>query len=220
MIARIAAALVLAAAAARPSPPATPSPRPSPSTRHYRIEPDASELRWELPATLHTVEGRAPRLEGSIELRRGATSRSEPNVEPWQGRVRIAVAAAAMTTGNSSRDRKMREVTLDTPRYPEIVFESRHIEADLSRFRPGEHLTVEVAGDLTIHGRSAPLRLPVDVFVETDHVILTGAFSVGWKQFGLPDPSFGIITVREPVRVSFRLRAVPVTGRKAARGKP
>jgi hypothetical protein len=39
--------------------------------------------------------------------------------------------------------------------------------------------------------------------------MLAGSFSVGWKQFGLPDPSFGIITVREPLRVTFRLKAVP-----------
>ncbi|HEX4438503.1 MAG TPA: YceI family protein [Thermoanaerobaculia bacterium] len=209
MIARIAATLLLAAAAA-----AAPSPSTrlstSPSTRHYRIEADGSELRWDLPATLHTVEGRAPRLSGTIDLKRGPISRTEPNVEPWHGRVRVVVEAGAMATGNSSRDRKMREITLETPRFPEIVFESRHIEADLSRFKPGEHLTVEVAGDLTVHGRTASLRLPVDVFVEADHVMLAGGFSIGWKQFGLPDPSFGIITVREPVRVTFRLRAAPV----------
>jgi hypothetical protein len=70
-------------------------------------------------------------------------------------------------------------------------------------------VTVEVAGDLIVRGRSAAIRLPVDVFVFPDHVMLSGSFSIGWKQFGLPDPSFGIITVREPVRVAFRLRAVP-----------
>jgi polyisoprenoid-binding protein YceI len=113
----------------------------------------------------------------------------------------------------------MRETTLETRSHPEIVFESRRIEADLSRFRPGEHLTVEVGGDLFVRGRSAPVRVPVDVFVHADHVLLSGAFSVGWKQFGLPDPSFGIITVREPVRVTFRLRAVPAPRRQAAPGR-
>jgi polyisoprenoid-binding protein YceI len=108
----------------------------------------------------------------------------------------------------------MRATTLDTARYPQIVFETRSVEADLARFRPGEHLTVEASGDLTVRGRSAPLRLPVDVFVFADHAMLTGSFPIGWKQFGVPDPSFGIITVREPVRVTFRLRAVPAKGGK------
>jgi polyisoprenoid-binding protein YceI len=183
--------------------------RPEPTAYHYRIEAKGSELRWELPATLHTVEGVAPRVRGTIDVELAGATRTEPSLSSWRGRVRVVADAAAMTTGNSSRDRKMRERTLDVRRYPEIVFESRRMEADLSRFRAGEHLTVEVAGDLTVHGRAASIRVPVDVFVFEDHAILSGAFSVGWKQFGLPDPSFGIITVREPVRVTFRLSAVP-----------
>jgi hypothetical protein len=53
------------------------------------------------------------------------------------------------------------------------------------------------------------LRLPVDVFVFPDHVILNGFFPLLWKQFGLADPSFGLVKVREPLKVVFRLKAVP-----------
>ena len=114
-----------------------------------------------------------------------------------------------MESGNASRDRKMRDQTLDAARHPEIVFQSQARRGRPLPIPAGAHLTVEVSGDLTVRGRSAAIRLPVDVFVFPDHVMLSGSFSVGWKQFGLPDPSFGIITVREPVRVAFRLRAVP-----------
>lgn len=187
--------------------------------RRWAVEAEGSELRWEVPATLHTVHGTAPRLSGTIELERVAGWHADPSAEPWRARVRVAVDAAAMGSGNASRDRKMRETTLEAARHPEIVFESRQVEADLARFAPGQHLTVEVAGDLTVRGVAAPLRLPVDVFVFEEHVILTGSFSMGWKQFGLPDPSFGIVTVREPVRVTFRLKAVPVKDRKAGAGR-
>jgi len=185
--------------------------------RRWAIVAEGSELRWDLPATLHTVHGTAPRLSGAIELEPAAGSRADRAAEMWRTRVRVVVDAGAMVTGNSSRDRKMRETTLDTSRHPEIVFESRSGEADLARFRPGEHLTVEVAGDLTVRGRSEPLRLPVDVFVFEDSVTLSGSFSVAWKRFGLPDPSFGIITVREPVRVTFRMRAVPERSPRSGR---
>lgn len=210
MIAEIIAAAVLLGA---------PGSRAEPSAYRYAIVAEGSELRWDLPATLHTVHGTAPRVSGTIDVELGGATRTEPSLTWWRGRIRVAADAAAMTTGNSSRDRKMREKTLDTARYPEIVFESRRIEADLARFRPGEHLTVEVAGDLTVRGRAAPVRVPVDVFVHQEYAILAGTFAVGWKQFGLPDPSFGIITVREPVRVTFRLKAVPVKERKSGGGR-
>jgi len=203
---RVAALLLLLPSLA---PPSAAPPSAAPSRYRYTIEAAGSELRWELPATLHTVEGTAPRVSGTIDVERLGGYRDPRAGEAWRGRVRVATEVSAMESGNASRDRKMRGTTLDAAHHPEIVFESRHVEADLSRFRPGAHLTVEVSGDLTVRGRSARVRLPVDVFVFPDHVMLSGSFSLGWKQFGLPDPSFGIVTVREPVRVAFRLRAVP-----------
>ena len=197
----VAALLMVLPSAGRPASP--------PSAYHYAIEAAGSELRWELPATLHTVRGTAPRISGTIDVERVGGYHDARAGEPWRGRVHVAADASAMESGNASRDRKMRDQTLDAAHHPEIVFQSRRVEADLSRFQPGAHVTVEVAGDLIVRGRSAAIRLPVDVFVFPDHVMLSGSFSIGWKQFGLPDPSFGIITVREPVRVAFRLRAVP-----------
>ena len=114
-----------------------------------------------------------------------------------------------MATENSSRDQKMREKILETDHFPEIVFEATHVVADLSRFGKDQHFTVEVTGDLTVHGKSVSLRLPVDVFVFPDYVVLNGSFPLLWKQFGLPDPSFGLVKVREPLKVVFRLKAVP-----------
>ena len=169
----------------------------------YKIVAEGSDLRWDLPATLHTVHGVAQRLSGTVDAAPGA--RGE-----WKIRSRIAVPAAAMTTGNESRDKKMRLKVLETDRFPEIVFEARHVTADLSRFPKDEHFTVEVTGDLTVHGKAVRVKLPVDVFVRPDHVLLRGSFPLAWKQFGLADPSFGLVRVREPLRVRFRLRAVPV----------
>jgi polyisoprenoid-binding protein YceI len=168
---------------------------------HYRIEPTGSVLTWELPATLHTVHGKAPEIAGSIDAAPGSAG-------GWRVGARIVVKAAAMVTGNDKRDRTMREKVLETDRFPDIVFEAREVTADLSRFQPGENLTVEVVGDLTVHGKPAAVRVPVEVHVFPDHVVLQGSFPLSWKQYGVYDPSFGIVTVKDPLRVAFRLRAV------------
>jgi len=173
-----------------------------PAGYHYRIEPIGSELIWELPATLHTVHGRAPQISGRVDAAPGSNGE-------WKVQSRILVAAAAMESGNESRDRKMREKTLEVDKYPEIVFEARRVVGDLSKLLPGERGTVEVTGDLTVHGKTISLRLPVDVQILEGGALLSGSFPLAWKQFGLADPSFGIITVREPMKVAFRLNAVP-----------
>jgi polyisoprenoid-binding protein YceI len=173
-----------------------------PAPLHYRIRAAGSDLGWELPATLHTVHGKAPEVSGAVDAEPAANGE-------WRIHVRVAVAAGAMTTGNSSRDKKMREKVLETVRFPEIVFESRQVTADLSRLRTGEHFTVEVIGDLSVHGKAASVQLPVDVYVFDDHVVAQGSFPLSWKQYGLADPSFGLITVKEPMKVLFRLEAAP-----------
>src|SRR5690349_4686097 len=174
------------------------------SAYHYRIDAGGSELTWELPATLHTVHGRAPELSGTIDA--AAEARGE-----WSIQARVTVKAAAMVTGSEKRDRNMREKVLETGRFPEIVFEARRIRADLVRLKPGERFTAEVEGDLTVHGKAAPVRVPVDVSVSADSVTLQGFFALSWKQYGLNDPSFGIVAVHDPLKVQFRLRAVPVS---------
>ena len=51
----------------------------------------------------------------------------------------------------------------------------------------------------------------MDVEVFSDHALLSGAFDLAWKAYGLTDPSFGIVKVREPMKVLFRLNALPAS---------
>ena len=175
----------------------------------YRLEVAGSTLRWELPSTFGTVKGTAPAFHGALD----ATPLSSG---AWDVRGRIVVPAAGMRTENRRRDRRMRAI-LETDRYPEIVFELRQFTGDLSQFKVGQTFSVEVAGDLTVHGRTAKVQLPVDVYVFADHVEVAGTFPLNWKVFGLADPSF-VARVREPMQVAFRLRAVPTTPSSARHG--
>ena len=168
---------------------------------HYKLSSLGSVLRWELPATAHTVRGSVGSYQGTID--------AEPGPDGWKIQSKIVVAADSMTTGNKKRDRVMREKVLDTGQHPEIVFEATEVSADLSRFRPGQQFSARVSGNLTVGGKSLPIQLPVDVYVFPDHVVLSGSFPIHWKEYGLQDPSFGLIRVKEPMNVAFRLRAVP-----------
>ena len=168
----------------------------------YKFEVAGSTVKWQLPSTLETVRGEVPIFRGTVEanpLPSGA----------WEVKSRIVVPAAAMRTGNRRRDTRLRGRILETARYPEIVFELVRFKGDLSRLRSGENFTVQVAGDLTVHGRPARVQLPVDVFVFADHIEIAGSFPLNWKDYGMRDPSIGPIRAKEPMQVDFRLRAVP-----------
>lgn len=172
----------------------------APASFHYRLAVAGSTLRWELPSTFGTVKGTASAFRGVIDaipLQSGA----------WDVRGRIVVPAAGMRTENRRRDRRMRSI-LETDRFPDIVFQLRQFTGDLSHFKPGETFPVQVAGDLTVHGRTAKVQLPVDVYVFPDRVEVAGTFPLNWKEFGIADPSF-LARVKEPMQIVFRLRAVP-----------
>jgi polyisoprenoid-binding protein YceI len=167
---------------------------------HYRLAVAGSSLRWELPSTFGLVKGTAAVFLGTLDATPLASG-------AWDVRGRIVVPAAGMRTGNRRRDRRMRAI-LETAKFPSIVFELRRFTGDLSRLTPGESFPVEVAGDLTVHGRTAPVQFPVDVYVFADRVEVAGSFPLYWKDYGLADPSF-VARVKEPMQVVFRLRAVP-----------
>ena len=169
---------------------------------HYVIDGPGSTITWELPATLHTVHGRAPGLSGEVEIEMDAAG--ERNA-----RGRVVVSAAAMKTGNESRDRTMREKTLEVEKFPEIVFAVRRVKADWAKVVAGQASEATVSGELSVHGKGLALEVPVRVEASASEVVLSGAFDLRWKGFGLKDPSFGLVTVREPIKVAFRLRAVP-----------
>lgn len=180
----------------------------------YKVEVAGSTVKWQLPSTFETVRGEVPVFHGTIEaspLPSGA----------WDVKGRIVVPAATMRTGNRRRDNRMRGRILETARYPEIVFELRRFTGDLSRFRPGENFTAQITGDLAVHGRVAPVQLPIDVYVFADHAEVAGSFPLNWKDYGMRDPSIGPIRVKEPMFVDFRLRAVPEKpeGRKTEDGR-
>ena len=169
----------------------------------YKVEVAGSSVRWELPVTFEPIKGVAPLFHGEVDAIPAPTG-------GWDVQAKIVVPAGSMRTGNRRRDRTLRDKVLETTRYPDIVFELRKFTGDLSHFRPGATFSVQVMGDLTVHGRTAPVQLPVDVAVFPHAVILTGSFPVHWKAYGLQDPSFPVVArVKEPMFVAFRLRLVP-----------
>ena len=168
----------------------------------YTIDSARSEITWDLPATLHTVHGKVPKLSGSVETARGL-------------KARVVVEAAPMATGNEKRDATMREKVLEVAKFPQIVFESEAIEADPAKLASGQPIAGKVKGTLTVHGKGLPVEATVQAKPDGDAIVVSGGFDLAWKQYGLWNPSFGLVKVREPLKVRFKLRAVPAASAAA-----
>lgn len=108
----------------------------------YRLDPAHTRVHWEV---MHfgtsTTRGRFDDVNGS--LRRDASGR---------GSVSIVVGIASVDTGVKPLDAVLRGSYLDAAEFPQAYF-----VAEGWRWQPDAAL--DVAGELTLHGVSRPLRL-------------------------------------------------------------
>ena len=82
---------------------------------------------------------------------------------------------------------------LDVQRYPVISFTSRAISVTK---RSGERMTLQVAGDLTLHGVTRRLNVPVNLQLMTDRLRADGKTVVRQTEFDIRPVTAGAGTVR------------------------
>ena len=138
---------------------------------------------------------------------------------PERARVVVEIAAGSL------RDRQPRLSTkdiakvegqtrgsevLDAARYPRILFEAGQLEARELRSDSGEFRGT-LAGTLTLHGRSRPLRFLFEGRVSNDRLEARAEITFKQSDFGIKPYStaLGTIAVRDEVIIHITLVAVP-----------
>jgi polyisoprenoid-binding protein YceI len=100
----------------------------------------------------------------------------------------------------------LREVVLETGRYPEIAFRSRSVSA--TRNEDGS-FDVRLAGELALHGVKRRLIVPAHITVVPEGLRATGALELRQSDFRIKPFTFakGTVKVRDTVALSFDLLA-------------
>lgn len=116
------------------------------ATRIYEIDKAHSEATFQVRHLLTKVRGHFTDFEGTIEFDQAA---------PEASSVAFTAKTASVSTHDPKRDEHLRSADFfDVQRYPDLTFVSRQITAAGSdRF--------DVQGDLTIHGVTQSISLPV-----------------------------------------------------------
>jgi len=117
------------------------------ATRTLHIDAAHSEITFQVRHLLTKVRGRFGEFAGTIVY---------DDLAPEQSSVEFSVKAASIDTNEARRDAHLRSADFfETDTYPELTFVSRRIE----RAGDGRY---DVHGDLTIHGVTKPIVLPVE----------------------------------------------------------
>jgi polyisoprenoid-binding protein YceI len=94
---------------------------------------------------------------------------------------------------------------LDAARFATIAFRSTAVSG---RTAGADAWDVEVRGDLTLHGVTRPLVLPLRVERSGDAFVASGAAALKQRDYGIEPVSVaGVVKVKDELRLEFRITA-------------
>jgi len=164
----------------------------------FTLDPAQTKVNFTVDSTLHTVHGDFRLKRGSIEFD-NATG---------QAGGEIVVDSASGRSGSDGRDKKMHKDVLESPKYSDIVFTPQHVKGTVAAEGKSQ---IEVEGMLTMHGKSKPATLPLEVQLQGGAGTADGSFTVKYQEWGMKSPSTFILRVSDKVEIH-----VHATGRIAA----
>jgi polyisoprenoid-binding protein YceI len=152
------------------------------------FDKSASKINWTLGGNVHTVHG-------TFQLKQGHL-----NVDPSTGKVdgEFIIETASGESGDSSRDKKMQKDVLESDKFPEIRLKVTKLDGVMA---PQGTSTVKAIGQLTIHGASHEVTIPVQVTVNGSELTGKGTFEVPYVDWGMRNPSNFLFKVNKTVEM-------------------
>jgi polyisoprenoid-binding protein YceI len=177
---------------------------------HYLITADASDF------TVHVFAGGVLSAFGHspVIAIRDFSGEAEVHTDDLaHSSLKIAIRADSLTVKSdvSDRDRReieqaMRQEILETPSFPEIVYECSKVSA--SKSAEGQY-AVTLNGELTLHGVTRSQPVAARVVLDGDSMRAFGNFSVRQTEYDLKLASVagGALKVKDELKFSFNLLA-------------
>ena len=160
----------------------------------YRVR----ERLARLPASSDAV-GRTSAVAGSVTLKRQGETiiASDTN---------FTADLTQLKSDEARRDSRMRSVGIETERFPSATFVAASpIELPATALS-GEVTKVQVPGDLTIHGVTKRVTMPLEVKANGSQVEVAGTLTFPFGDFGMSAPNVGgIVTVESNPTLELKL---------------
>ena len=202
-----AAGALLGAAAARAMPFASAvAPVAAAEVLRYRVVPEASQVRYRVREQLvglslpNDAVGATRAVEGMVALDE-RTGRFGPGS-------RITVDVRQLQSDEARRDNYIRRNTLETERYPSVVFVPVELEG-IRRPLPTSAgaAAFRVAGDLTIRDATRRVTWEGTLALDGTQATIQAATTFGFEEFGLRVPRVSVVLgVEDRIRLEADLQ--------------
>jgi polyisoprenoid-binding protein YceI len=120
---------------------------------------------------------------------------------PSASSVNIVINVDSLDTGVGLRNKEMRERYLETNKFGTATFKSASVTAPPS-IAPNAPIEINVTGDMTVHGVTKRMTIPVRVVLIPDgRIHASSSFKIHMPDFGIKVPHSILVTVNDDVPV-------------------
>jgi polyisoprenoid-binding protein YceI len=162
----------------------------------YRVR----EKLAQLPAPSDAV-GRTGAITGQFVLTRESGAYQVDKAD-----FTVDVSQLKSTPAEDRRDKKMRTIGLETDKFPQATFALTSpisIPADAA---DGKAVTVQSEGNLTLHGATKKVSIPLQVQRDGAQIKIVGNYQFTWSDFAMTAPSVQpFVTVTGDPKLEFSL---------------
>src|SRR5438132_14358108 len=143
--------------------------------------------------------GRTTAVTGTLTLTQAASGYSVTAAD-------ITVDVTKLSSDQSRRDQRIHSQGLESDRYPTATFTLTSPIALTADATSGQTVHVSATGDLTIHGVTKSVTIPIDARLTGSTIELVGSISFPFSQFGMTPPSIGgFVSVQNTATMEFQL---------------
>lgn len=143
-----------------------------------------------------TAVGRTPDVTGSLTLAGSQITAVEMSAD-----------LSTLQSDKSQRDGQLRRQALETDQFPTATF-SLTQPMDLgSAPVDGQAIKATATGDLTIHGVTKSVEIPVEALLSDDVVTVTGSIDILFADYSISRPtSFAVLSIADHGTMEFQLK--------------
>ena len=122
--------------------------------------------------------------------------------------IKVEVDVSKLTSDNGQRDNRIKTQGLESTQFPMATFVSTGTIDVPAEALTGATVKAQVAGDLTIHGATNRVDIPVDVALTAGTAQIVGSYTFPFGAFAMTPPSIGgFVTVENDATLEFKMVA-------------
>ena len=143
----------------------------------YRVR----EKLASLPAQSDAV-GRTTAITGQVTIAEEGGAHRAKNAN-------FTVDVSQLKSNEDRRDNRIRTIGLETGKYPQATFVAAGPIDIPQDAVDGKVVTVQAEGDMTMHGVTKKISMPLEVQRNGDRIRIVGNYDFSWADFGMTAPS-------------------------------